>query len=1295
MDRVKRRWWTATTTVLALVVVLAALVSGLFQLAVMALPGYREQLSDYVSRVADRPIDIGGVALVWHRFKPQLELADIVIYGDDGTTPALQAARLRIGFGLLRLLHGDTFPDQIELAGVQVVVQIDRDNKVTLLGIDTAGPAKSRHDWQREVARFDLIRLADCSVRVDDARLSGGKPEFHLVQAQARRRFGGVSIDAQVELPSFMGDSAEFEADLDGDPAELATLDGSWSLSFEQLSRLPWLEARLAGQPAIQLHQADLSVAGELHQGRMDNAALSFEADGIVARRGEHLAKLKDIAFEATARRDAGSWTLEVPRVQLSGETGAWPDTRLRLQWTPLEAGGSELQADADYLRLQDLSPWLALAANDSDARLAAVSGELRSLVARARLGGDQPTYSVRARLDGLGLKPTMTERGPGPGFAGLSGEISATESSGRLVVDSPGFMLDYGRVFAAPVGFEQLGGQLDWVHDATGWRIQMPSFTWQLAGTQGKGDLDLLLPAQAGASPEIKLDARFSAEDAARLKPYAPQFWSENLRNWIDRGIVGGRVPGGRLQLAGKLNEFPFRDNNGLFAVDVDVVNARLAYAPGWPEASQVNAHLEFRGDSLTASADNGVVAGARVRQVKASIPQFKDAVLDIEAQTEGDVAQYYDFLRASPLAPRLSGLLDRSQGQGPAEVAAHLSIPLKDAKQTQIDGHIRLNNDEFRHQSIEEPFTALNGELHFTQSNIESERVDGLFYGLPVVGRVTAEGQGSSRLSASMNVTLQADGSGPSRYVPTLLRPHLSGSAAVTAQVLLGPGSDGVHIDSDLVGVTVDLPPPVGKLAEESVPLRVTLGGSQASVASASPQAADAQQLQQPFRIGIAYQQRLGADVVMRNNGDAMRTDSVLIHLGSDAVPQATLPGVRVTGEVADADITRWLAAMRKSLSDDQAPTVSDAQNASPQQALRLEAIDIAAERLHWSGYSVGRVQLGYRPTGASGSWSATLAGEGAEGGLDWEGGPAPQLIARLRKLKVEGERKKGADAGDADRNEPKGGPLDPNTLPTLDVDCQSCELGESRLGHVRVISERMDGGQRLTTLEAGGAELDFKGSGEWVRRAGASSAYAQFDLTSRSIGPMLEGLGYARNLGAEHSHFKAELTWRPALAGIDWTQAEGRVDLSLEKGTVNAVEPGAGRVLGLLNFYALPRRLTLDFRDVTSKGLGFDKIDGAFELGNGNATTDRVEIDSPSLKIDLKGRIGLAARDYDQRVAVYPDVSGGVTLGALLLGGPALGAIALLAQEVLDKPLDQVTQLSYQVTGSWDNPQVKRAE
>jgi uncharacterized protein YhdP len=55
----------------------------------------------------------------------------------------------------------------------------------------------------------------------------------------------------------------------------------------------------------------------------------------------------------------------------------------------------------------------------------------------------------------------------------------------------------------------------------------------------------------------------------------------------------------------------------------------------------------------------------------------------------------------------------------------------------------------------------------------------------------------------------------------------------------------------------------------------------------------------------------------------------------------------------------------------------------------------------------------------------------------------------------------------------------------------------------------------------------------------------------------------------------------------------------------------------------------------------------------------------------------------------------MSSGVTLGAALLGGPAVGALVLLAQELLQKPLDQVTQFGYRVTGSWDNPQISKLE
>ncbi len=47
----------------------------------------------------------------------------------------------------------------------------------------------------------------------------------------------------------------------------------------------------------------------------------------------------------------------------------------------------------------------------------------------------------------------------------------------------------------------------------------------------------------------------------------------------------------------------------------------------------------------------------------------------------------------------------------------------------------------------------------------------------------------------------------------------------------------------------------------------------------------------------------------------------------------------------------------------------------------------------------------------------------------------------------------------------------------------------------------------------------------------------------------------------------------------------------------------------MVGLASVAALPRRLALDFSDLTDKGLAFDSVRGDFDLRDGNAYTDNV--------------------------------------------------------------------------------------
>jgi uncharacterized protein YhdP len=158
-----------------------------------------------------------------------------------------------------------------------------------------------------------------------------------------------------------------------------------------------------------------------------------------------------------------------------------------------------------------------------------------------------------------------------------------------------------------------------------------------------------------------------------------------------------------------------------------------------------------------------------------------------------------------------------------------------------------------------------------------------------------------------------------------------------------------------------------------------------------------------------------------------------------------------------------------------------------------------------------------------------------------------------------------------------------------------------------------------------------------------------------------------------------------------------ADGKVRLSIKDGQLVDVEPGAtGRVLGLLSVSSLPRRLTLDFSDLFADGFSFDTINGSFLVDSGNAYTNDLVVDGPAARIGISGRVGLADKDYDQLVSVTPYIKSGLSLAGALAGGPAVGAVMIVAETLLkDKlePLNKLARKQYTVTGPWTDPVVTK--
>ncbi|MBA4284739.1 MAG: TIGR02099 family protein [Xanthomonadaceae bacterium] len=1262
MKRNRKRWWTRLITLLAVLTVAAAAISAGFTVLIDAVPGYRIDLQNAVARAVGHPARIGSMALTWSGPRPTLDLRNVALLDARGA-PLLELRRIRLGLSPTRLITGPRTPDRVEIDGLQLAAAIDADGQLHLDGIDLSG--RGDRSLADDLARFAQLRLHDVSLRLRDARLGAQPPlQFRLEHASLRHGRAGYRVDAQLLPPATLARRVRVSAQLDGSLADRNSLHGRWTLAVEDLAGWPWLAAQLRPGTALALDDAQLEASGAIDAGRPGATRLRLQADQLSARIGDApVAAIRALAIDAELEPVDGGWRLQLPDATLSGARGPWPLDGLTATQT---ADGTQTLI-APRLRLDDLAPWLGLlrAVPDSQLRLADARGDLaalRLIRAAPPAGGEPRDLSIQARLVGLGL----ASHGEQPGFAALDGELQATADRGVVQLSGTPLRLQLPKAFAQALPIDELHGELRWARSGDGWQIDAPALALRLGSSSADGLLQLTLHPQ-GRVPHLKLDMQLKSDAVAALKPYMPINWGPNSRAWLERAIQRARVTGGHLLIdapltprdAGNRPTIPWR-------LTLDVDDAVLAFAPDWPAAEGIAAQLVFHDHGLDILGRQGTLGGLDARRLEARIADFSAAELVLSADIAGDAGQLYRLFRDSPLKTRLSGLIGRTEASGPVRGDLQLRIPLN-VPQPPVDasGTLQVDGVTLSVRGMAEPLREVRGQLVYGKS-IAAEAITARLYDTVLRARITTEpGKAEPVLSGEFELQPgRADGLS-AIYVPAWLRSGLSGSTEARLRLPLGGADAGrLRISSDLQGIASSLPAPLAKTAGASLPLQLALSGD---AGSTRLQVAVADEL----KVGIRFADP-GAD-----NGSSQIRGIEAVLGASAGEPRAEADGLVVGGAPETLDLAGWIGVIGSAGSGSEGGAAG----------LPLVRADVRAQRTSLRRWTFGPMRLLALPSGV-GSGIRVRAEGAASGTVDWQPENGGSVVARLDQVAVEAlPPLPPSQAGVA----PPDSPFDPTRAPLFDIDAKALSLGDVSLGHLQIATARVADGQRIDRLALAGGRLDGSASGNWLRREAASSAALDFDVRSDAIGDVLRVFGYTPNLGAEDARFTGSVVWPRVPAGLELSQATGDIAIRLKRGALKAVEPGAGRVLGLVNLYALPRRLLFDFKDVVADGLGFDTLKGRFKLADGNAVTDDLDIDSPSLKIEMRGRIGLAARDYDQKVTVFPDISTGVTVGATLLGGPIAGGILLVAQQLFDKPFNQLGSFSYRVTGSWDDPTV----
>jgi uncharacterized protein (TIGR02099 family) len=1274
------------------------------RIAVARVPAYSAEIRRWVEDQTQLQFEFERLDARLRWYGPEVVLVNARLLEPAGDQALIATREVRIALDVWSLFHaGELVAGRLELIGAEAAVVRLPDGRIRLLGQAERPADRPPFDLDRLPA--GRVAIVDATVRYRDMATGRGPWQLDRVELQLERGHGAVHATGHARLPAEMGSKIEFAGHISGTLMKPETLAGRLEAEVDRARLAGWTELLPSHLARIERGDAELEATVGFMAGRLDELKVDIDASDLAlrlpARRlpsiqtvvltdpqpgpagrlpvGEKLivarpasAPPKRFSYEHAAarlrlRRDDGAWVFraaEIDVVPSSGRgatRGARGDISGRFSGKP----GSvfALKVDARDLQLQDLWPLaLAFAPAGADGWLGfGPRGEVHALsldVARERAGAI-PRFSVSADVEDLSIAPS----GRRPGLRGVTATLSGTDERGRLALRLQHGALTWPAMFREPLTVDELHADLDWRRDGRTWILEGRDLRVERPDAQANGDLELRF-VNAHVSPELYLDADVQVRDIAIVPDFLPvgRLQPRSL-SWLDRAFAGGSARG-HVSYRGPVRRFPFRNGEGEFVATAQLSEVALDYFPGYAPLTNGQGRVTFRNRGLDGALTAGRIGGLELSGASVRIADLKAPVIEVESNGSADVSAALAYLRASPLAPKLGALFAQFSGSGPASFSVALTLPTREPRDRDYRVRTTFRSATLNLAPLRAPLEEVTGTLELHNLEARADDLKGRFLDGPFEVTVTP-GDGASEDAVAVNVG--ANGRLSGQRLPALIglpdtivtRGSADWTLALRAErrAPAEAWATRVAVTSNLTGLAIEAPRPFAKSASESrdTRVRIDLGADARTEVEVASGAARAQ-------------------LEFVREDERWQLDRGVARFDGRPMPARLAPGLQVLGDWPEFDLGEWLA-LRGS------PAVRG------QRVAWLKRVDVQLDEAQVFGYRLQDVRA--RMTDDGVNWLVDLTCPMVTGRISvpLDASAARPIVLDLRQLVLESAGARRATAR-------SDGATDPRRWPSVRATIDDMTWHGRHLGRVTAEVQREVDGLRLETLRAVTPSYTIVGSGAWRVDGLESRTALDLRFDSADLASAAQALGYRQSIEAERAHAQAALNWPGGPTGEVLRRLNGTVQIDLGRGRLKNVEPGAaGRVLGLVSVVELPRRLALDFRDVTDEGLAFDSVRGDFEVRDGTAYTQNLLLSGAAVDIGIAGRTNLGEQTYDQTVVVSGNPSGALTVAGALAAGPVVGAGVLVLSQLFKGQLQGLTRAYYRVTGPWSDPVVQR--
>jgi uncharacterized protein (TIGR02099 family) len=1235
------------------------------KLALDRAPRYQSEIKNWVYAQTGYHIGFAHVSPALRWYGPELYFDRLELRSRDDQRVLVRAAGGRVAMDVWQSLRsGRLLAGHVELDSPDIVVsRLAPDRFAVAAEIAVGGEGGTQVSL-----KADELPEGTLAIRHAVLTMQGWNPDLPQlvlqdVSLELRHEADGIGLVFTGRLPMALGGTLTARARARGQGA-LATL--TWEgvalargISFDGWRRL--LPEYLAG---LEGGVGTFELSAQGRGTTLSRAGLDFTASGVSTRLADGpVSKFDEMSGALALVHSADRWSLSGRRVRALSRD---PESSFDVSWNQGPAGLLDLSARASYLRIDTLLPLAGFLPQQDlrdKIRQLAPTGEWRdtSLAMARTTAGDPWRLQVQARFLHAGFAPV----GRAPGLRGLSGSLAGDETGGHVFLDADGAMFAWPSELPQPLDLEVFQAKLYWKRSAGELLVATPGFQLKTRDAEVHGLLSWRQPND-DASPVLTLVSSVQNGNVANTRNYFPRaLIAPNAMNWLNRAFVAGHLSRADIVLQGPLRHYPFRDGSGLFLVRLAIDGMTLDYSAGWPAAENVTAQAEFRNEGLSVHMISGRLGAIPLDSLEARFADFKTGELRVKAGARGEAASALAFLQATPLDAAAEHAFSSVEARGMLDAAVDLYLPFKDFANRRVLVHGHLDDASLNRVGNPTKATGMSGDFDVDNAQVARADIHGRLLGGSFQMQARApRNKPVTRTQLEFRGSAKADELHAALSLPASI--SCNGETDWRAVLKMAPEPSrerSLRISSTLEGFELKLPAPLDKAAGTPLPSWLEIQWP----ANGAPQGR--------FALGSLA----SGSYALQSDGNVTRLARASLNFGVEESVRADSQILNVGGSLERVDLAGWLAL---STTDKSAKPLSYYLRSASVHVGELDYLGLAFHdvALNFTASDAG-LHIGVGGPNVTGS--ITIPGA-ADAGAPWN-------------LQFEQLRFEVADRDDADDAAASAAPAaasgfsDPRAAPALDFHAAQLIWGGRRFGDVRATLTKLEDGVHLKGLSVSAPSFAVSADGEW-RGQDAGTAHIAGAITSTDVQSTLKDLGYADVIQAKSGKMDFDLTWLGAPTSAALAEVGGHVQLSLDKGQVTGLKPGAGKVLGLASIAALPRRLALDFSDLTDKGLAFDTVRGDFNLRDGNAYTDNVLLKGPAAEIGLIGRVGLKKRDYDQTAVVTGNYTSSLPVAALVAGPVVAGAVLVFTQ-VFKQPLKGLARGYYRITGPWDSPNVER--